>query len=28
VARCDGRTVVALGLRSGGRFVSIAHQVV
>ena len=24
----DGRAVVALGLRAGGRFVSIAHQVV
>lgn len=28
VARSEGRTVVALGLRSGGRFVSIAHHVV
>lgn len=28
VARSDGRTVVALGLRAGGRFVSIAHHVV
>lgn len=28
IARAEGRTVVALGLRSGGRFVSIAHHVV
>jgi hypothetical protein len=28
IARPDGRAVVSLGLRSGGRFVSIAHHVV
>lgn len=28
IARAEGRTMVALGLRSGGRFVSIAHHVV
>lgn len=28
IARSEGRTVVALGLRSGGRFVSIAHHIV
>ncbi len=28
IARPDGRAVVSLGLRAGGRFVSIAHHVV
>jgi hypothetical protein len=28
IARTEGRTVVSLGLRSGGRFVSIAHHIV
>jgi hypothetical protein len=28
IARPEGRAVIALGLRAGGRFVSIAHHVV